>query len=320
MMKRFNCGIISMEKALVTGGAGFIGSNIVKELVARDIETVVLDDLFLGSKDNLSHVKDDIEFIQGSVLDTEKVEQAVQGCDTIFHQAARSSAPMHMENPREGARVNVEGFVNTAEAAIAADVEKIVYASTSSMYGSVEPPHREDMGEVPTNLYTASKMSRERYAQVYSYNDRIQTTGLRYFAVYGPREKAKQKYANVVTQFLWKMMDGEQPVIWGDGSQTRDFTFVEDVVKANMLAAERREQLDGEYFNIGTGNDVSFSQVVEKLNNALNTDIEPEHVENPRDKYVQTTRADISKAREKLGYEPGYSFEEGLKETVDWYR
>lgn len=309
-----------MEKALVTGGAGFIGSNIVEELVDKGVETVVLDDLFLGSEDNLSEVRDEIKFIEGSVLDEEAVREAIEGCDTVFHQAARSSSPMHQENPHEGARVNVEGFVNTAEIAIEEGVEKIVYASTSSMYGSVEPPHQEDMGEVPTNRYTASKMSRERYAEVYSYNDRIQTTGLRYFSVYGPHERSKGKYANIVTQFLWKMMDGERPVIWGDGSQTRDFTFVKDVVKANMLAADRRDEIDGRYFNIGTGRDVSFNQVVEKLNEILGTDIEPEHVENPREKYVETTKADISSAREDLGYEPEYSFEEGLERTVEYYR
>lgn len=309
-----------MDRALVTGGAGFIGSNIVEELVNRGVEVVVLDDLYLGEKQNLSEVKDQIEFIEGSVLEREKVEGAVKGCDTVFHQAARSSSPMHMEKPQEGARVNIEGFINTAEAAIEEGAEKIVYASTSSMYGSVEPPHREDMGEVPTNLYTASKMSRECYAQTYSYNDRIETTGLRYFAVYGPHERAKGKFANVVTQFLWKMMDGESPVIWGDGSQTRDFTFVQDIVKANMLAAERRDDIDGNYFNVGTGKDVSFNTVVEKLNEVLGTDIEAEHVENPRDKYVQATKADLSRSRELLGYEPDYSFEEGVKEAADYYR
>ncbi|MFB6191331.1 MAG: NAD-dependent epimerase/dehydratase family protein [Candidatus Nanohaloarchaea archaeon] len=308
-----------MEKALVTGGAGFIGSNIVEELVERGIDTVVLDDLFLGSEDNLSGVRDEIEFVEGSVLDEEKVERAVKGCDTVFHQAARSSSPMHQENPAKGARVNVEGFVNTAEAAIEAGAEKIVYASTSSMYGSVEPPHSEDSGEVPTNLYTSSKMARERYAQAYSYNDRIETTGLRYFSVYGPHERSKDRYANIVTQFLWKMQQGERPVIWGDGSQTRDFTFVEDVVKANMLAAGRSDELDGQYFNVGTGRDVSFSKVVEKLNDVLGTDIEPEHVENPRDNYVQATQADLSRSREVLGYEPEHSFEEGLRKTVGYY-
>jgi len=309
-----------MERALVTGGAGFIGSNLVHELVSQDLEVVVLDDLFLGSKDNLSDVRNEIEFIEGSVLDREKVEKAVEGCDTVFHQAARSSSPMHQDDPREGARVNIEGFINTVETSVDEGVEKVVYASTSSMYGSVEPPHREDMGEIPTNLYTASKMSRERYAECYSYNERIQTTGLRYFAVYGPRESSKGKYANVVTQFLWKMMDNERPVIWGDGSQTRDFTFVEDIVKANILAAERDEALDGKHFNVGTGDDISFSQVVKKLNEALGKDIDPKHVENPRDKYVRTTKADISRSKEMLSYSPDYSFEEGLEKTVEFYR
>jgi UDP-glucose 4-epimerase len=309
-----------MERALVTGGAGFIGSNIAKELVKSGKEVVVLDDLYLGSADNLEQIRDDIEFIEGSVLNKEKVEEAVQGCDVVFHQAARSSSPMHKEDPAEGARVNVEGFINTVEAAKDAEVEKVVYASTSSMYGSMEPPHKETQEITPTNLYTSSKMSRERYAQAYSYNNQIQTTGLRYFSVFGPHERAKGKYANVVTQFLWKMMDGEQPVIWGDGTQERDFVFVEDVVKANILAAKTKDELDGEIINVGRGNPVTFNQVVEKLNNALGKDIEAEHIENPRDKYVNEHCADNTKAKELLGWNPDYKFEEGLKKTVEYYR
>ena len=308
-----------MDKALVTGGAGFIGSNIVEMLVEQGVEVVVLDDLYLGKKENLESVRDQVEFVEGSVLDREKVESAVEGCDTVFHQAARSSSPMHKDDPAMGARVNIEGFVNACEAAIDAGVEKVVYASTSSMYGSIEPPQAEDSGEVPINRYAASKMSRERYGQMYSYKEELQTTGLRYFSVYGPHEKGKGKYANVVTQFMWKMMDGEKPVIWGDGEQTRDFTFVKDVARANILAAERKEEIDGEYFNIGTGSPVSFNNVVEKLNKALGTDIEPKHVENPRDKYFKRQKADNSRSRELLGWEPQYSFEEGLEESVSYY-
>ena len=308
-----------MEKALVTGGAGFIGSNIVEKLVEQGVHVKVLDDLYLGAEENLEDVRDDIEFIQGSVLDQEKVEEAVKGVDVIFHQAARSSSPMHQEDPAEGARVNIEGFVNVAEAAIDADVDKIVYASTSSMYGTVSPPHREDMDLKPQNRYTASKMSREMYAQCYSYKGEIETTGLRYFSVFGPHEKAKGKYANVVTQFMWKMMDGEQPVIWGDGTQERDFVYVEDVARANLRAAETRQELDGEVINIGRGDPVTFNQVVEKLNSVLGKSIDPEKIENPRDKYVEEHRADISKARELLDWQPQYSFEEGLQETLDYY-
>jgi UDP-glucose 4-epimerase len=309
-----------MEKALVTGGAGFIGSNIVELLVEEGVEVVVLDDLYLGEEDNLSEVRDQIEFIEGSVLDKEKVEEAVEGCDVVFHQAARSSSPMHKENPAEGARVNVEGFVNTCEAAIEEGVEKVVYASTSSMYGSVKPPHREDMDLEPVNLYTASKMSREMYAKCYSYTEKLETTGLRYFSVFGPHEKGKGKYANVVTQFLWKMMDDEQPVIWGDGTQERDFVFVKDVARANLLAAEKGEELNGEVFNIGRGNPVTFNEVVEKINEALGKDIEAEKIENPRDKYVHEHKADNSKAKEILGWDPEYSFEEGLEKSVAYYK
>ena len=308
-----------MEKALVTGGAGFIGSNVVEKLVEKDIEVVVLDDLFLGSEDNLESVRDEIEFIEGSVLDQEKVIEAMQGVDVVFHQAARSSSPMHKENPAEGARVNIEGFINVAEAAVEEGVRKIVYASTSSMYGSVSPPHTEDMDLEPTNLYTASKMSREMYARCYSYTDKIETTGLRYFSVFGPHEKAKGNYANVVTQFLWKMMDDEQPVIWGDGTQERDFVYVEDVAEANIAAAESKEKLDGEVINVGAGEPVTFNEVVDKLNEALGKDIEPEKIENPRDKYVHEHNAENSKAKELLNWTPQHGFEEGLKKTVEYY-
>ncbi|QKQ98980.1 SDR family NAD(P)-dependent oxidoreductase [Candidatus Nanohaloarchaea archaeon] len=310
-----------MEKALITGGAGFIGSNIAEKLVEEGVEVVVLDSLYLGEESNLEEVRDEIEFVEGSVLDTDTVEEAIEGCDTVFHQAARSSSPMHKDDAAEGARVNIEGFINTIEAAKEEEnMEKVVYASTSSMYGSVEPPHKEDQGEYPTNLYTASKMSRELYAKVYSQQTDMHFTGLRYFSVYGPHEKGKGKYANVVTQFLWKMMDGEQPVIWGDGTQSRDFTFVEDIARANYLAAERKDETNGEYYNIGTGRDIDFNSLVEKLNEALGKDIEPEHIEHPRDNPVMTTKADYSRAKRDLGYEPQYSFEEGLEKTVEYYR
>ena len=310
---------MSMEKALVTGGAGFIGSNTVQLLVDQGVDVVVLDSMYLGERSNLEEVRDEIELVEGSVMDVETVEKAVEGCDTVFHLAARSSSPMHQEDPVEGARVNIEGFINVVEGAIDAGSEKVVYASTSSMYGSIEPPQAEDSGEVPINRYAASKMSRERYAQMYSYKDEIETTGLRYFSVYGPHETAKGKYANVVTQFMWKMMDGERPVIWGDGKQERDFTFVGDVARATVKAAERREGLDGEYFNIGTGSPVSFVDVVERLNETLGTNIDPKHVENPRDRYFKFQEADISRSREVLGWEPEHSFDEGLEKSVEYY-
>ncbi|PSH02035.1 MAG: nucleoside-diphosphate sugar epimerase [Nanohaloarchaea archaeon SW_10_44_10] len=299
-----------MEKALVTGGAGFIGSNIVHQLVDRGIDVVVLDSLYLGSESNLEDVRDEIEFIQGSVTDREKVEEAVEGCDTVFHQAARSSSPMHKDEPVEGAKVNIEGFINTVEAARNAEVEKIVYASTSSMYGSVEPPHSENQEVTPTNLYTASKMSRELYAKVYSQSTKIHFTGLRYFSVYGPREKAKGDYANVITQFMWKMMEDKKPVIWGDGTQSRDFTYVKDIARANIKAAEIREETNGEYYNIGTGTDTSFNDLMDILNKVLDKNIEPEYIEHPRDNPVMTTKAHLERTKEELGWEPRVRLEE----------
>jgi UDP-glucose 4-epimerase len=308
-----------MERALVTGGAGFIGSNVVEKLVEKDVEVVVLDSLYLGEESNLSEVRDEIKFIEGSVTDPKAVEEAVRGCDTVFHLAARSSSPMHKENPAEGARINVEGFVNTAEAAKEEGVEKLVYASTSSMYGSVEPPHEVGGGEYPMNLYTASKMSREMYAKVYSEQTDMQVTGLRFFSVYGPHEKAKGKYANVLTQFLWKMQEDERPVIWGEGDQERDLVYVGDVARACIKAAQRIEEADGEVFNVGTGDPYTFNEVVNVLNEVLGKDIEAERIENPKDNYVMQHDADISRTKEVLGWEPEYSFEEGLRKTVEYY-
>lgn len=308
-----------MDKALVTGGAGFIGSNVVEQLVEQGKSVVVLDDLYLGDESNLEDVREDVEFIEGSVLDDEKVEEAVEDVDVVFHLAARSSSPMHKEDATEGAEVNVAGFVNVTEAAIENGAEKVVYASTSSMYGSVQPPHRESDDVRPPNRYTASKLAREVYGDMYSYRDEIQTTGLRFFSVYGPHEKAKGKYANIVTQFLWKIREGERPVIWGNGEQQRDLVYVEDVADAVVKAADTREELDGEVFNVGTGKPQSFNTVVEELNKALGTDIEAEHVENPRDNYVTEHRADISKTKRLLNWEPEHSFEEGVKKIVEYY-
>jgi len=308
-----------IQKALVTGGAGFIGSNIVEKLVEKNVEVKVLDSMYLGKPENLEKVEDQIEIIEGSVMDEKLVNSAVEDCDTVFHLAARSSSPMHKEDAAEGARINIEGFINVAEAADEQNVEKVVYASTSSMYGSVEPPHEVDSGEYPMNLYTASKMSRELYAKTYSVQTDVQFTGLRFFSVFGPHEKAKGKYANVVTQFLWKMQDGEQPVIWGDGDQERDLVYVEDVAEANIAASQRIEEANGEVFNVGKGNPQTFNRVVEKLNNVLGTEIEAERIENPRDNYVMQHKAEISRTKEVLGWEPKHSFEEGLEKTVEFY-
>ena len=309
-----------MERALVTGGAGFIGSNLTEKLVEDGAEVTVLDSLYLGDTDNISSVEDEVRFIDGSVLDRETVNEAVENCDTVFHLAARSSSPMHQDNPAEGVRVNVEGFVETVEAAIRENADKVVYASTSSMYGTVQPPHTEDADVLPKNRYSASKLCREQYGKCYSHRGEIQTTGLRFFSVYGPHEKPKGKYANIISQFLWKMQNGEQPVIWGDGNQERDFTYVEDVVDALIKAAETRQELDGEIVNVGTGQPHTFNEVMEALNNELGTEIDAEFVDNPRgDSYIHEHRADTSKAEKLLDWTPSNSFQDGVSKTVDYH-
>lgn len=223
---------------------------------------------------------------------------------------------MHADNAGEGADVNIGGFINVMEEA-RENGFRVVYASTSSMYGSVEPPHREGMGEKPVNLYSASKMSRELYASVYDAAYDVDVVGLRYFSVYGPREKSKGEYANLVSQFMWGMMDGERPEIWGDGSRTRDFTFVSDIVSGNIMAAE--SDVSGTVVNLGTGVETSLDQLVDKLNEALGTGVEPLYVENPKDKPVMRTKADNSRAKELLGWEPEVGVEEGIRNNLEFY-
>ncbi|MDY6768728.1 MAG: SDR family NAD(P)-dependent oxidoreductase [Candidatus Nanohaloarchaea archaeon] len=304
-------------KALVTGGCGFIGSNLAVELVEQGHEVVVLDDMYLGTRENLAAVEDEVEIVEGDVRDLETVADCCDDVDVVFHNAARSSAPMHVEQPVEGAAVNINGFINVMEEARENDF-RVVYASTSSMYGSVEPPHKEDMGEEPVNLYSASKMSRELYATVYDEAYDVDVIGLRYFSVYGPREKAKGEYANLVSQWMWKLMDGERPEIWGDGSRTRDLTFVQDIVRGNLKAANA--DVSGEVVNLGTGEETRMDEIVAKLNDALGTDIEPRFVDNPKENPVMRTRADTTKAEELLGWEPQVSLDDGIQKTAEWYR
>ncbi|MFQ3283709.1 MAG: UDP-glucose 4-epimerase [Natronomonas sp.] len=307
--------IASMEnkRVLVTGGAGFIGSNIANRLAA-DNDVLVVDDCYLGTPDNLD---DAIEFHDQSVL----AEDLPTDVDVVFHLAALSSYAMHEEDPRHGARVNVEGFVNVVEQARQDGCDTVVYASTSSIYGDRTNPSPEDMAVTVNTGYEASKLARERYAEYFGNHYGLSLAGLRFFSVYqgyGGAEEHKGEYANVIAQFADDIANGEAPVLYGDGTQTRDFTHVSDVVSGAVQAAEH--ELEGIY-NVGTGVSYSFNTVVEMLNNELGTDIDPEYVENPipESVYVHDTCADFSKLHEATGWEPAISFEDGIEQVCSGY-
>ncbi|MDL0118819.1 NAD-dependent epimerase/dehydratase family protein [Halobacterium salinarum] len=301
------------NRILVTGGAGFIGSNLANHLAA-DNDVVALDNGYLGTPENLSEA---VEYVEADVLD----DDLPTDVDVVFHLAALSSRQMLEENPREGARVNIEGFVNVVEQAHAEGCDTIVYASTSSAYGSRTEPSPEDMDLEAATGYDGSMLGRERYAEYYNnYYDDITCAGMRFFSVYqgyGGNEAHKGEYANTISQFADKIASGESPVLWGDGSQTRDFTHVDDIVRGLVRAGE--EELVGVY-NLGTGEPHSFNEMVQLINDALGTDVEPEYEPIPLENYVHDTCADISKIKEATGWEPQISFEEGVERVVEPYR
>jgi UDP-glucose 4-epimerase len=301
------------QRILVTGGAGFIGSNLANALAA-DNDVVVVDDEHLGTPENLD---DAVEYHPTSVL----AEDLPTDVDVLYHLAALSSYAMHEEDPTTGARVNVEGFVNTVEQARQDGCETVVYASTSSIYGSRTEPSPEDMPVEVNTGYEASKLARERYGEYFSNHHDMSMAGLRFFSVYqgyGGAEEHKGEFANVIAQFADDIANDESPKLYGDGEQTRDFTHVDDIVRGLVQAAEH--ELDGIY-NLGTGEAYSFNTVVELLNEELGTDVNPAYVENPipESVYVHDTCADASKMREATGWEPRIDFREGIRRVCSQY-
>ena len=302
------------QRVLITGGVGFIGSNLANYL-AENNEVVALDDCYLGTPENLD---EGVEFVRGSVLD----DDLPTDVDVVFHIAALSSYAMHEEDPTRGARVNVEGFVNTVDQARQDGCDTVVYASTSSIYGDRTEPSPEDMPVTVNTGYEASKLAREKYAEYFANHYDMSMAGMRFFSVYqgmeDGAEEHKGEYANLIAQFADDIANGRNPEIWGDGSQTRDFTHVDDIVRGLELAADR--ELTGVY-NLGTGEQYSFDHLVEVLNDELGTDIDPVYEDNPipEDVYVHDTMADASKMREATGWEPQISFEDGVRRVCSQY-
>jgi len=293
-------------RALVTGGAGFIGSNLVEALV-DSCDVTVLDNFHTGSMINLEGVGRGIEVVKGSCNDCLTLGLKP---DLIYHLGIPSSSPMYKKDPMlVGEAIN--GTVAIMELARQSGCEKVVFASSSSLYNGVPAPHREDAVIPVADYYTEARLAIERVAELYYNLYGIKYAGMRFFSVYGPHEEAKKQYANMVTQFLWDMRDGKAPVIFGDGTQTRDFTYVRDVVDALILASKKGTGI----FNVGTGKSHSFNYVVDLLNEKLGKDLKPEYRENPIKNYVMHTLADTTRMK-ALGFEAKCSLEEGIERII----
>jgi UDP-glucose 4-epimerase len=304
---------------LVTGGGGFIGSNIVEELIHRGENVKVLDNFSTGRRENIEPFLSDIELIEGDVRSYYTVGKAVEGVDFILHQAALPSVPRSINDPISTNEVNVVGTLNILDAAKDAGVRRVVYASSSSIYGNSEVlPKRENMMPEPLSPYAVSKLAGEKYCQVFSRIYSLETVCLRYFNVFGAKQDPASQYSAVIPKFIAMMLNGRPPTIYGDGLQSRDFTFIANVVDANLLACEA-PNVNGEVINIACGESCSILDLVEALNNLLNTNIVPKHLE-PRKGDVKHSFADIEKAKRLLNYYPKVSFKEGLRKTLDFYR
>lgn len=306
------------ECYLVTGGAGFIGSHLVEELVKQGQRVRVIDNLSTGKKENIKPFLEEIEFIEGDIRDLELVREAMDGIDYVLHQAAVPSVPRSVKDPLTTNSVNIGGTLNVLIAAQGAGVKRVVYASSSSVYGDTPVlPKYEDMKQEPRSPYAVSKLGGELYCQAFYHVYGLETVALRYFNVFGPRQDPKSQYAAAVPKFITALLHGEPPTIFGDGEQSRDFTYIENVVVANLLAA-KAPAVAGEVFNIACGERITINELVHMLAEIIGVNIEPEHTL-PRPGDVLHSLADISKARELLGYGVKVNSHAGLARTVEWY-
>lgn len=310
-------------KALVTGGAGFIGSHLAEALTTLGAEVVVLDDLSGGDRANLDgffHGR----FVEGSILDQDAVADAMAGCSLVFHQAAMGSVPRSVEMPRTYQQVNIEGTLNVLEAARAAGVCRVMFAASSSAYGDTPTlPKVETMPVLPRSPYAATKVAGEglmrAYALSYAKTGGPDTACTRYFNIFGPRQNANSAYAAVIAAFAKSLLAGEHPRIYGDGEQSRDFTFVDNAVHANLLSARCKDRINGEVFNIACGQRVTVNELATQMASMLGKpELSPEHLEE-RAGDVKHSLAELTLARQVVGYEPIVDFASGLASTVDWY-
>jgi nucleoside-diphosphate-sugar epimerase len=304
---------------LVTGGAGFIGSNTVDELVRRGHSVVVLDDLSSGKEENLAEVRNKITFIKGSITDIEVIRKAIFEAEYVIHLAARTSVPRSMKDPIETNRINIDGTLNVLVAARDAKVKRVVFAASSSAYGETPTlPKTENMPPMPISPYGVTKYVGELYAQTFGRCFGLENVCLRYFNIFGPRQDPSSPYSGVMAKFCTAFLEETELVIFGDGTQSRDFTYVDNAVQANLLACEA-PNVSGKVFNVGTGNRISLNDIIESLGRISGKPLAPRY-DPPRDGDIRDSQADIMQARAYLGYEPTVQFDEGLDRTFEWYR
>lgn len=307
-----------MAKYLVTGGAGFIGSNIVEELAKRGDGVRVLDNFITGSHENLAPFKGKIELIEGDIRDKNTLGKAMKSIDFVLHQAALRSVTRSVEDPFETHDVNATGTLNLLIAAKEAGVKRVIYASTCAAYGDAKTfPQKETDSTAPISPYGASKLAGEQYCGVFAKTLGLETVALRYFNVYGPRQNPESKYSSVVPAFIFDIKKNKTPTVEWDGKQSRDFVFVKDVVQANLLAITAKNA-SGEIFNVGFGRDTAIYDILIEIENILGKDIAPKFGPK-REGDVRKVYSDISKAKRLLGFKPNFTLKEGLKLTVEWF-
>jgi UDP-glucose 4-epimerase len=308
-----------MARYVVTGGAGFIGSHIVEELLRRNETVMVIDNFSTGKRENVKPFEGAAEVIDADISQAKNLAQILKGAEYVIHQAAIPSVPKSIIDPVKSHEANVNGTLQLLVACREAGVKRVVYASSSSLYGdSPTLPKHEGMMPNPLSPYGAQKLFGETYCQVFTRSYGLETVSLRYFNVFGPRQDATSQYSGVLALFIPAVLEGRRPTIYGDGEQSRDFTYVKNVVEANLLAC-KASGVAGQFFNVACGDRITVNSMLQQINKITGKDISPVYAD-ARAGDIKHSQADIARAKERLSYEPRVSFEEGLRDTIEWYR